>query len=408
MNNLSFYFVFLLLVLFSTPSYALTIDAEGSAEIIDNNVSLARNIAHQNALRQASMSAASEVFSTTSSDNMGAITDSLQVRTHQKIASSKIIYEDIEDNILTVTIEATISDSEHSCHFTSSQYRKRIAATYFPMINPQHIGVNDFYNFDKGISRVLLNKLRLTGNFLTREASDISLYEDPLQAPYISQEELTDDNLLTRFAHHRNVQYVISGVIRDLSTEIEKSHYRDSQFLPTFKTFIGSKPALDRRNIGIDIYVHDTLTGELVSQNSYRKNVKGSDVIPDRAIAFGSGAFFNTEFGRTFNNILNIEVQRIKELLSCRPFTMKVIDQKDGKLYLNAGLSSNVKVGDILTVYTPDIPGEVFGIKGKTNQFGSPKTTLRIEKVYPAYATARAESGTFTQQDIINEFLIAW
>jgi len=403
--NLSF---LLALIVYYNQVFAITVEAEGSAEIIDNNISLAREVAHQSALRQAAMNAGVEIFSETTSQDMGAISDSVQLRSHQNITSSRIIYEDINDKILTVTIEATVKEAEQACHFTSSQYRKRIAATYFPILSPENIAVTDFYNIDKGISTLILKKLRETGNFLTREASDINLYDDAHQAPYISQETITDDNLLTRFAYHRNVQYVISGVIRDLSYEIENTHYLDSQFLPTFKTFIGSKPEIESRNIGIDIFVHDTLSGELISQNSYSKKVHGSSVVPKQSIAFGSGAFMNTKFGQAFNQIIDEEVKKIEELLSCRPFTMKVIDQKDGKLYLDAGLSSNVKVGDILTIYTPDIPGDVFGIKGKTSQFGSPKSTIRIEKVYPAYATARADIGTFTQQDIINGYLIAW
>ncbi|MBF0266145.1 MAG: flagellar assembly protein T N-terminal domain-containing protein [Gammaproteobacteria bacterium] len=407
-NYLTYLSLLFLQLCLNNQLYALTVEAEGSAEIVDNNISLAREIAHQSALRQAAMTAGVEVFSETSSDNMGAIRDSLQLRSHQNITSSKIIYEDINENILTVTIEAKIVEAEQSCDFTTSQYRKRIAATYFPILHPEHIAVTDFYNMDKGVSRLILKKLRLTGNFLTREASDINFYDTPEQAPYISQEETTDDNLLTRFANHRNVQYVISGIIRDLSTTIEQTHYFENRYLPTFKSFMGHKPELESRNIGIDIFVHDTLSGELISQNSYSKKVHGSFVIPKQSIAFGSGAFLNTEFGRTFDQIINEEVKKIEKLLSCRPFTMKVIDQKDGNLYLDAGLSSKVKVGDILTIYTPDIPGDVFGVKGKTAQFGSPKTTIRIEKVYPAYSTARADVGTFTNQDIINGYLIAW
>jgi len=313
--------------------------------------------------------------------------------------------------VSTVTVPsptAAPSLIKNSCNFPATHYRKKIAATLFPMIHPEHLGITDYYDFDKSISTEILKRLSRTNHFLTREANDISLYDDPLQAPFISKMTIADDTLLSQIASNRDVQYVISGVIRDLSVGLESEYLKDAPFIPSFNTFFGNQRMADKRNVVIDFFLHDTLTGELLSKKTYAHTISGTDVIPDMATAFGTRAFYNSNIGKLFSEILNQEVKNIETILSCRPFTMKVIDQKDGKLYLDAGISSNIKAGDVLTIYIPDKPGETFGVVGKTDQFGSPKTTIKIEKVYPAYSTAIPESGRFSQQDIINGYLLAW
>jgi len=313
--------------------------------------------------------------------------------------------------VSTVTVPsptAAPSLIKNSCNFPATHYRKKIAATLFPMIHPEHLGIIDYYDFDKSISTEILKRLSRTNHFLTREANDISLYDDPLQAPFISKRTIADDTLLSQIASNRDVQYVISGVIRDLSVGLENKYLKDAPFIPSFNTFFGNQRLADKRNVVIDFFLHDTLTGELLSKKTYAHTISGADIIPEMATAFGTRAFYNSNIGKLFSEILNQEVKNIETILSCRPFTMKVIDQKNGKLYLDAGISSNIKAGDVLTIYIPDKPGETFGVVGKTDQFGSPKTTIKIEKVYPAYSTAIPESGRFSQQDIINGYLLAW
>ncbi len=400
-------FTLYFILLLGKTVVASTMDVEGKA-IINGNLPLARELAYQDALRQASLSSNVQVYSSSSVDTKGAITDSMQLRTSQFIESSEIIHESIKDNILTLTIRAKTNDVGDSCNFTASQYRKKIAATFFPLQHGEHLGVIDYYGFDKGISTEILKRLSKTGNFLTHEANDITLYEKPSQAPFISKKTATGDTLLSQIALNQNVQYIISGVIRDLSTELESERNQYIPYLPSFNSFMGIQRKAKKRNLIIDFFLHDTLTGELLSKTHYSHSISDYNVIPEQAIAFGTKAFFDTAFGRLFDRIINLETANIQRLLSCRPFTMKVIDQKNGKLYLDAGISNKVRAGDILTIYIPDKPGEVFGVTGSVDQFGSPKTTIKINQVYPAYSTAIAESGNFTHQDIINGYLLAW
>ncbi len=408
----------LLLILSLLPPLAVakTVVAQGQAVIEDDNIIAARARAYEEALRQAALTTGVQVYSRTAMDTAGNINDSLQLRTTQYIDSSEIIRESIIGNIITVTVEAQIGSDNEACDFPAANYRKKIAATRFSVLHPEHIGITDFYGFETGIGAYILQLLKQSDNFVTRNASHLTLYNDPTQAPYIAQQTIAENTLLTEIAENTGVQYVISGVIRDLSVELESDRLGVpaqgmpdlSEYFPSIKSFLGYQRRARKRHLSIEFYLHDTLTGELLSQNHYAQTIEDYYAIPDQAIPFGSQHFFQTRFGQLFDEIIRKETAHIQKVLNCRPFTMRVIDEKDGKLYLDAGTSNRVRAGDILTIYIPDKPGEIFGVKGKSDQFGMPKTTIRIEKVYPAYAVGVPENGYISQQDITNGYLLAW
>ena len=69
---------------------------------------------------------------------------------------------------------------------------------------------------------------------------------------------------------------------------------------------------------------------------------------------------------------------------------MKVLDQKNNKIYLDAGQNSKIKAGDILTLYYADEEGESFDSNSSRKQFGWPKQRIKIIKVFPSYAIANS------------------
>lgn len=404
--------LFLLLVsslILALPVAAKSVIAQGQAVITDGDIHQARARAYQEALRQAAMTTGVQVHADTRVDSSGYMTDSLQVRTSQQVESAQIIREVVAGDMLTLTIEAQIISENDACNFPAANYRKKIAATSFILLHPEHLGINDYYGFESGVPTYLLNQLYHSGNFLTRQIIYTVLYDDPLQAPTINTVTLTNESLLADLAREKKIQYLIAGVIRDLSFDLEADRYQKlPRYLPSLSSFLGQQRRAGKRNLLIDIYLYDTLSGELLSRHSYSRSVEDYYAIPEQSKAFGTQQFFQTAYGKLFKQVLDREVASIQHTLSCRPFSMRVIDQKDGKLYLDAGTPERVKAGDILTIYRPDIPGELFNVKGEMDQFGHPKTTLRIEKVFPAYSIGIPDSGHYSQYDIDNGYLLAW
>lgn len=397
-------------------SQAAEIKSEGSAQIVNNNLVQARFEAYQDALRNAAISAGANISSSTSYDSDEGMTDSIQIRTSQSIQSSEIISESIASGLLTVQIIAQISDqniNQKSCDSPAANYRKRIAAVFFPMQSPQQLDVVDYYDFDKGVGKELLRRLALTDDFVTREAEHINLYPQIDTAPYIEETDTASgDSFLTALEKELKVQYVISGVIRDLSY----ADFNNDVNLPfglsfdrdTFVSLIKQPKKAKKRNLVIDFYLHDTLTEELISKHHYSYSIDDSVVKPERATAFGTREFFDSDYGKLFDKVLDLETKAIQKVLACRPFTMKIVDQDKKNIYLDAGKNTRVQKGDVLTLFHADKEGQSFDSQSFKKQFGWPKSTIKIIKVFPSYSIATSTTRQVVHLDKNSEYILVW
>lgn len=397
-------------------TYAGEVFSEGSAQIVNNNLVQARFEAYQNALKQAALNAGVNISSTTSYSMNEGMTDSIQIRSNQSIHSSEILSESIDSDILTVQIVANIAQQEsinNTCDFPAAKYRKRIAALFFPLQNPQHLSVVDYYDFEKGIGKELLQRLSLSDDFLIKEAEHINLYHDTGIAPFIQETDTSDGHsLLSSMEKDFDVQYVISGVIRDLSV----ANFNNDINLPfglsidrdKFVSLSRQAKQPKKRNLVIDFYLHDTLTEELISKHRYSYSIDDSMVRPDKAIAFGTKEFFDSDFGKLFDKVLHLESRAIRKVLACRPFTMKILEQDKKNIYLDAGKNSRIQEGDILTMYYADKEGDSFDTNSHKKQFGWPKSTIKIVKVFPSYSIATSTREPVVHLDKNSEYILVW
>jgi hypothetical protein len=112
--------------------------------------------------------------------------------------------------------------------------------------------------------------------------------------------------------------------------------------------------------------------------------------------------------GHVLDQVLSQEVTAVQGLLKCRPFVMRVIDQKNGRLYLDAGTDTRIQPGDVVTVYQSEPSGSVFGAAGRMEQFGSPRAPIRVVQVFPGYAVAEPERTGQGAGFVPGEYLRAW
>ncbi|MCU7833776.1 MAG: hypothetical protein KZQ83_00880 [gamma proteobacterium symbiont of Taylorina sp.] len=314
---------------------------------------------------------------------------------------------------------AEVEEKSPVCELPSALYRKKIAAVYFPVQNPQHLDVVDYYDFDKGIGKELLRRLALSGDYLVKEAEHINLYPEVNIAPYIAEKEtLSNRSLLSSIERKFNVQYVISGVIRDLSY----SNINNNIKLPfglsldrdKFVSLHKQPKKPKKRNLVIDFYVHDALTEELISQRRYSESIDDSIVKPDHSIAFGTKEFFDSDYGKIFDKVIQLETDSIKKNLACQPYAMKILDQdkKDRRdkrnIYLNAGHNTRIKTGDILTMQRADREGGSFNSNSHRKQFGLAESSIKIIKVYPSYSVATSASEQVIHLERNTEYLLFW
>ncbi len=305
------------------------ITVQGQAIIQKGATLLARKQAFNNALRNAQLEAG------------GALS------AEKLIGSTKVVDEWIEGGRYHIQVLAVLSDGK----FCNSPYRKTILATGFPIVTSGQISGNETQDLYSGIPREIMNIMLESGDFIGRNKTHTVLYSRPDMAPEMINQDGQQGSMVVQLADDYSSQYVLSGVIRDF--EVEATEYiRGAGVLARAKSLL--RDFVARRGLSIDIYVHDGVSGALLFQNRYTDTVIGDVWIP-AGYTVGSERFKGTPSGHKISKIIKLASEDIRQVISCYPFSAKIIKVEDKKVYIAAGSQDKLKVGDSLVVYSRNI-----------------------------------------------------
>lgn len=315
-------------------------DPEISAPLTKNQVTIhasasmngiSREHARQTAIDNAIQQAAIELQSPTQSLQMSDI---------------KIVDEWQEDNAYHVQALMRLSTTNKTgCH---SNYRKKIVATAFPLMNLDHLAGTETQDLFKGIPREIGNQLMETGNFIARNQTDTTLYARPDLAPEVPLDGIGHSgSAILRMARLNDAQFVLSGVIRDF--KVESTEYtRGAGILAQFKWALRDIAA--RRSVGIDVYLHDGYTGALLFQQRYNDTILGDIYLPS-GYTVGSERFEANPAGHAISGIVHMASQDIGQFLTCYPLAARVTQVNNNQVTIAAGAQDRIRVGERLLIF---------------------------------------------------------
>jgi hypothetical protein len=366
----------------NTNTHVVTV--EGQAAITKGMPLLAKQQALQDAIRQASMQSSVNIHSQTVVNQNNVELDAVSMHTSAAVSNTKIIKEWTADNIYHVLAMVTLS-TDNAC---ATHYRKRIIATAFPLAKQEQVIGYETQDLSSGIPRELNNILTESGDFIGSNATNINLYPRADLAPELQDHTAYRPSKVMQMAASNGVQFVLSGVIRDL--EVESSEYMSGAGPLAYARSL-AREVVARRGVGIDVYVHDGYTGALLFQQRYVDDVMGDVWIP-ATYTVGSERFNATSTGSKIAQIIDRASTDIRQSLSCYPFATRIIEIKDDKAIIDAGSQEKITIGDQLVVYATkgddlNLDGG-FSFIGRDNQ---PVGVLTIVNVMPRYATGRLE-----------------
>ncbi len=189
---------------------------------------------------------------------------------------------------------------------------------------------------------MLSDELSPRETLLTHSAFDRRLYTRPLNAPTVQavDRQLTRASELTRAM---GVQFVISGVVRDISVE-DPDAWGTSKVAQWSRALGASN---QQRRLAVDVFVYDGLSGVMVMSD--RLEVRGEwAVAPERNVGFGSPAFFETQFGQRIGERVSELADEIAVNLGCQPFIASV-ERVDGeRIRISAGAASGLRPGQTM------------------------------------------------------------
>jgi Flagellar assembly protein T, middle domain/Flagellar assembly protein T, N-terminal domain len=366
-------FKYIILVLFLTSSICFAkaeathsdeVYVVGVAAIVRGDRDSARQRALVDALNQASLSMGTHVLSTEKM-NIGKVPlQSMKIRPTHQVSKYSILREWEAQDMYHVVIRAE-GDGKGSAVDAISSIRpvkKKVVFTQFDVDNTIH--VDDISNIFDGLPSELSWRLEAGGDFLASFTSD-----------YIPRESgALQQKIIMEIAKKAGAQFLISGNVIDA-----KSIQNDGYLGTAYGKY-------NRRNFQIEFAVYDGLTGVQLLSNRLADEMQG-EVLIGNDKPFGSIGFYETEYGRVIDRVMGSVIKKISTVLDCLPFSTNVVRIEGKILYLDAGETSMLKVGDKLAVYSNEFHSPIIGVAGAV--LGTPErpvTTVTLIKIQPRFS----------------------
>jgi hypothetical protein len=325
--------------------YAYVVEVEGQAPIM-GNVNQARQQAVEDAMRQASLRAEAHVVSTQLMSKGVIQQDDIKLKSQAKVKDVEVLWENAQDGIYSVAIRADVIPVQ-MCQSPGNNLRKAVAITGFGLVSAKQTSLGQLQNIEQDLARVFINTLNDRGQMHALDASNISLYEKPVHAPSLQNQQRHLTTSMT-LAQNLGAQYIVSGIVRGLDTLSTVSDNAQSNV--TWLSLVGLEDEPAERQFVIDVFVHDGFSGALIFSNSYA--TKGLwDLDRMANVRFASPAFWQSQYGHAVKDLLAGAIDDVSMSLRCQPFMAKIIKADGKRLHIEALAGAGIRPGDTFSIY---------------------------------------------------------
>lgn len=397
---MKFWVIFISSLLSSPFLYADWVQVTGKAPYSDVNYDYARSQARDDAYKQAIMLAGTRVTSEQRLENGVMVKDNIELSSQARVKRAQIQNEYVWKNTLHLVMDVEIESIPLCQASQASDYKKKVAVLGFSLQVPDQARMGGLDNVNRGFASALSSKLHRMGSLVVYENSQERLAGEIVNAPTL----YTQQNTLTKaasFAKDVGVQFVVSGVVRDLGVESREA-FTNSYWHKLRRAVNNTN---QKRRMTVDLFVHDGFSGAIVWQRTFTLSADWK-LDATMKVGFGSAEFWQSDYGRAVNGMLDDMALLIEEQLRCQPF-MTRIARVDGKvLHFNSGASTGIRPGDKLSVY------RTFNFHDADRNQGveltNVKTALTVSQVHPGFAsgTINVDPGRLNIQE--DDLLIAW
>jgi hypothetical protein len=376
----------------STAARVVVLD--GRAAISNGSTLLARKQAIQDAIRQAFLQVDAKA-------NQDAVKMASESSLAAAVSAAQILDERVAADYYTVRVKVNLA-SDAVC---TAQQRKRMVATAFPLVEASQVASAETHDLYSGIPRELSNALMASKDFVTHDATQITLYEQPAMAPELAADAPYQPSSVLQIAKAHGAQLVLSGVIRDM--QIESGDYiTGSGPMGMAKSWLHA--VWSRRGIGLDVYVHDGFTGALLLQNRYQAAAEGDVWVPAN-YTVGSERFNATTTGAKIAGMIEQASTDIRRSLSCYPFATRVIKIEGSQLFVDAGAQENLHTGEQLVVYSEASGGRnLEGGNRYAEQDKRPVGVLTLNDIRTRYAIGTLDVSPAKAGVKVGDWVKSW
>jgi hypothetical protein len=397
MMNRTFLHVLWLAFLSFVPASqaAQCVTVVGTASMENVEQAFARQMAIRNALETASMQNNVQVISRQDTENFALKNQASRFVSRSKIQKFGIMseYADLERKEYEVELDVCLTEDPSACkHIFGAHYQNRIVIAPVVIENPYE--ARDIANLLPGYQNELHRRLAERG-YRNLDLIDYAQGVQPgnLVTPNLSPE------VLQPIQDQTGAQFMLMTVIRSASSHSEGKGFGDS-----VRRFYDFEVDDNYRYVELDWYLVDLNKFQIAKQGREGYEVKGEARV-GRDRPFGTAAFFKTHTGRTFNQILNQQVDKVFEHMRCELLETQVIDVRNDEYVLFLSEESGVQVGDQLAVYQQ--VGNPVRFQGRSlGMDQTPSGFLKIKRIMPKFAVAEliAQDGRVQIGDVVRSW----
>lgn len=301
-----------------------------------------------------------------------------------------------------LVLDMSIEIKHHAvCELSKAQsYKKQLAVVGFSLQVPQQARMGRIGDIERGFASQLAHTLQARNTLQVYEQSHISLHQDLRNAPSHYTEQLTLSQT-THFAKQAGVQFVASGVIRDLGIEDTSAYSND--YWTKLKR-LAKSTNMNRRFV-VDIFIHDGFSGALVMQQQFATEGDWQAELSAN-VGFESLAFQQQDYGTKVYALLDAIADEVTEQLQCQPFMTRVSRVEGKTLHFSAGAGAGIRPGDTFSLYRSSNFFDADRLAGIDLQ--NVKTALTVSQVHPHFSsgTIAVDPGRLNIQE--DDLLIAW
>jgi hypothetical protein len=392
--------VFGLVFFLAMPAAAEWVQVTGSAYVDQGLYDDARVRARDDALAKAVMKFGAHVSSEQEMRRGKLVKDYVNVSANAKVRRSEVQEEYVSDGSMHVVMNVEMEQVQQCPDSQSSQYRKAVAVMGFSLQSPEQAGLGGLHGVDRGLANSLHQALRKQDGLILYNASNTRIDKDSVSAPtHYTQEQYLSN--AAAFAKQLGAQFVVSGVVRDLSVE-NADAFGSSRWAGLLRAGNLSNTT---RNFSVDLFVHDGFSGSIIWQKTFTTQADWTHD-PPASVGFGSGEFWSANYGREVQKVVNTMAYLVDDQLKCQP-VMTRISRIDGKtLHFNSGASTGIRPGDTFSLYRTFSFYDALQASGAELQ--NVKTALTVSQVHPEFGsgTIAIEPGRINIQE--DDVLIAW
>ena len=394
----------LLISTVSTQTLALSIVAEGSALIHNQDISSAKHQALRNASQQALLQAGAHISSAQTLDQGVIRIDNLRIRTLGSLSNVRVIDEQVKGERLWLRIRADVT-AEQSCALgeAHTRYTKSAAIAAFPLLNRSQAALGNLYAAEQQLPHALTKVLNSAGVLRAMNSSQLSVNPSPTTAASYQQDQGPITESLPSF-RELDVQFIVSGVIRDLSP-YDPTRHDEQAILKVLYDQFDFRGRQRLRNFAIDVFIHDGFTGTLLFSRSYR-SAGYWDAEDTDQVGFYTPAFLKTDYGQNVRTLLGQVSQEINQQLQCEPFRARIVRTQANQLTFNAGSVVGIQPGDQFRLLRKSIFYDT--LDQSHVRLEDTQATVIVNEVQPRFSVANMDTDAVVLNIQQDDILMAW